>query len=196
MKKLLPYVMMLLPYFVFSQHKQDNFNVPIRAVQGDLNKDGLYDHVLVNMDTISETRPLRLQVFFAEANKKMRLVASSTQLIEAQYPIELEGQHNGNTIPNFYIEEGNLIMESYVNNQTRHTFRFKNGNFELIHFLKIDWDGKETTTQTKYNLLTGNYVEEYQLLGSEKVFERNKKNIPVKILPKLQNFIPFETEIY
>lgn len=115
MKKLLLYVLMLLPYFVFSQHVLGNFNVQIRAVQGDLNKDGLDDHVVVNMDTISETRPLRLQVFFAEANEKMRLVASSIQLIEAQYPIELEGKHNGNTVPNFYIEEGNLIMESYVN---------------------------------------------------------------------------------
>lgn len=174
----------------------DNYVVPIRSVIGDLNNDGLEDRVTVMMDTIGKTRPLRLQIFFTQNNGKSKLIVSSTKIIEAQYPIALKGKHNGNTIPNFYIEKGNLIMECYVNDTTRHTFRFKNGYFRLIHFLKMDWDGKETTIQTKYDLLTGNYVEEFQLLGSDEVFEKNKKKFKVKPLPKIQNFVPFETELY
>ncbi|MDY7395234.1 hypothetical protein UMM65_08265 [Aureibaculum sp. 2210JD6-5] len=177
-------------------YENDNFTVKIRQVKGDLNKDGLKDSVEVNMDTISKTRPLRLQIFFAQSSGKPELVVSSTKIIEAQYPIRLEGKHSGNTIPDFYIEKGNLIMESYINDKSRHTFKFRNGNFELIHFSKINWDGKETTTQTKFNLLTGNYIEEYQMLGSDEIFEKNKKIITIKPLPKIQDFIPFQTEIY
>lgn len=49
-----------------------------KSEEGDLNKDKLNDKVVVEMDLKDETRPLRLQIFLSQLNKKRQLVVSST----------------------------------------------------------------------------------------------------------------------
>jgi hypothetical protein len=44
---------------------KDNYNYQVREEKGDLNNDGKIDKITVKMDTINETRPLRLQIFLA-----------------------------------------------------------------------------------------------------------------------------------
>lgn len=199
MKKTLFIALMLLSCIrVYSQNisLNNNFNVQIREDEGDLNKDGLIDRVIVSMDTINETRPLRLQIFFSQPDGKFKLMVSSTKIIEAQYPIEKKGKHNGHQIPDFFIENGDLHMECYIKGQSVHKFRFKNGNFELVHFSNVFWDGINTTTETKFNLLTGRFIKQSQLLGSDEIFGKTEKTISIRPLPKIQNFRPFENELY
>lgn len=63
---------------LYSQKPKDNFNVTVRTEEGDLNNDGLVDQVLVKMDTIDETQPLKLEIYFLKSNRKYKLNVSTT----------------------------------------------------------------------------------------------------------------------
>jgi hypothetical protein len=192
----------VLVLFQISTHAQgsvvkNNFNVPVRAEFGDLNRDRVADKVEVTMDTADATVPLKLEIFFAQPGGKFKLVISSTRIIEPQYPAEKNGAYSGKQIPDFFIEDGILNMVSEIDGgQAQHQFRFQNGNFELVHVIKANWDGENTTTETDFNLLTGESVEIVKSLGSEKILKQLKKKVLIKPLPLIQNFKPFEKEMY
>lgn len=78
-----------------------------------LNHDGKLDKVNVKMDTVDETRPLRLQIFLSQPNWKLTF-AVSDKIIEPQYPAENQGKHNGYQILDFVIEKGILKMWSEI----------------------------------------------------------------------------------
>ena len=59
-----------------------NFDYKIREVAGDLNKDKLPDKVIVTQDTLNKNAPYRLQVFFKEPSGQLKLIVSSTKIIE------------------------------------------------------------------------------------------------------------------
>lgn len=196
MKKLLPIFLLLTGIHIYSQDKiKDSFTVKVREEEGDLNKDGLTDKVMVSMDTAASTVPLKLEIFFGQSGGKLKRVLSSANIIEPQYPSGKNGKHTENQIPNFSVEDGNLIMISDIKEgQSQHTFRYKNGNFELIHLSKSFWDGKNTTKETDFNLLTGIKTEETKALGSEKPVKKNKTVMKIQTLPKLQDFRKFGKE--
>ncbi|MGY0039665.1 hypothetical protein [Pedobacter sp. NJ-S-72] len=76
-----------------SKKKKDNYTYVVREEKGDLNNDGKRDKIMVKMDTIGETRPLILQIFFlSQPNGKLTLAVSSTKIIEPQYPAENHGK--------------------------------------------------------------------------------------------------------
>ncbi|WDF45829.1 hypothetical protein PQ459_13075 [Chryseobacterium sp. KACC 21268] len=171
------------------------FTVPVREENGDLNGDGLADQVVIKMDTADITRPLQLEIFFQQKDSKYKLVASSTKLFAPQY--NKDGKYAGNVLPDVVIDNGILNILTELNaNHSQHQFKFQNENFELIHYFNVIWDGKNTTTETKFDLLTGNYSVESQQLGSDKLTVLEKKKIVVKPLPKLQNFVPFANQLY
>lgn len=191
----------LLVIFVYTQFNvclqaqklKDNFNVIIRTEEGDLNRDGLMDKVIVSMDTVNRTEPLRLQVFFLQHNGKYLLKVSTEKLIEPQYP---DGKYCGNQIPDFEIENGYLNMISEIKkNHFTHKFKFNNGNFELQGISKVTWDGNDLTTETEFNLLTGKRTEITKSLGSEKILKKNIKKIIVKPLPRINNFNAFDSKL-
>lgn len=192
----------ILVLFHISVHAQDsavknNFNVPVKAEHGDLNKDGLADKVEVAMDTADATVPLRLQVFFAQPGGMYKLVVASTKIIEPQYPADKNGEYNGKQIPDFFIEDGILSMVSEVTNgQAVHQFRFQHGHFELIAVSIATWDGKNTTTETSFNLVLGIRTVTLKALGSEAILKETKDKRLVRPLPQLQNFKPFEKDGY
>lgn len=199
MNKILLTFLILLQLQAWAQVEtlKNNFNVPIRLEEGDLNNDGRIDKIVVDMDTADATVPLRLQIFFAQPGGKFKLMVSSVQIIEAQYPPEKKGAHNGKQIPDFFIEDGIIHMVSEVNGgQAVHQFRFQKGNFELIHVSQATWDGKNTTIETDFNLLTGIRTEQTKSLGSEKILKENKTKVSVRPLPVIQRFKPFEKELY
>jgi hypothetical protein len=199
MKNILFVIFILLQISAQAQNGslRDNFNVPVRDEQGDLNKDGRIDKVVVTMDTADGTVPLRLQIFFAQPGGKFKLMVSSTKIIEAQYPLDKKGKHNGKQIPDFFIEDGILHMVSELTNgQADYQFKFQHGNFELIHIAQASWDGVNTTTETDFNLLTGTRITSVKSLGSEKILKESKKKVLIRPLPKIQNFKPFENELY
>ncbi|MNK85769.1 hypothetical protein D3C87_1056590 [compost metagenome] len=171
------------------------FTVPVREEIGDLNGDGLADKVVIKMDTADITRPLQLEIFFQQKDLKYQLVASSKKLLAAQYHID--GKYAGNVIPDLMIEDGMLnILSEHEGKKIDHCFKFQNGNFELIYYFDVLWDGKNTTTQTTYNLASGEYKVESQQLMSDEVTVLEKKKMVVKPLPKLQDFVPFENQFY
>lgn len=177
---------------------KDKFDVIVKEEEGDLNHDKKNDRVIVEMDVVSDTRPLRLRIFLSQPNKKeLQLAISSTQIIESQYPTEKNGEHSEGTIPDFFIEDGNLQMLTDIRGfKSRYTFRFKNDSFELIKISRVIWDGKNTTSETEIDLLAGTKVEFDQELGSDQILNRRKATLKVSLLPKIQNLTFSDLEKY
>lgn len=202
MKKLLPHILFLLSFntngFSQSIKNQNTFTEVVAQEEGDLNNDKKPDKVIVEMDVKSGTRPLRVQIFLSQPNiKTPKLIVSSTKIIESQYPKNKKGQHNGNPIPDFFIEDGNLQMLTDINDlKSRYTFKFQNGNFELIKISRVIWDGKNKTSETEIDLLKGTKIEFDQELGSDKIFNKRQKSTKFKSLPKIQDLTFSQLETY
>lgn len=202
MKKKLQYIALLLFSInsnLFSQKiiNKDNYTFLVQKEVGDLNNDKLNDKVMVEMDEKEDTRPLRLQIFLSQADKKLQLVVSSSKIIESQYPKEKNGKYNGNPIPDFFIEEGKLIMLTDINNRkSKYTFRYKNESFELINISRVIWDGKNATTETTINFLTRKKEKFSQELGSDKILNKKITSIQLSKIPKIQDLNFSDLEKY
>ncbi|MGO4708684.1 hypothetical protein AB4Y90_06105 [Chryseobacterium sp. 2TAF14] len=173
---------------MYSQQQKNNehFTVRVKEKMGDLNRDGLQDKVILTMDTVDVQRPLKLQVFLLQPNRKLRLEFSSKEVFNPQYP---DGKYGGDQIPDISIENGNLILTTEIKDAKKsHTFRYQNGKFELIKISEINWDGKDITTETKFDLVKGEKTETSKSLGSEKAKKKKPTKIAIKTLPTLQNF--------
>jgi hypothetical protein len=195
MKKLslLFFIFIQINLYSQTQKVKDNFNITIRNVEGDLNNDGLMDKVLVKMDTINETQPLKLEIYFLQKNKKYKLNVSTTNLMQPQYP---NGKYCGNQIPDFIIEKGCLSMVSEIGKKHfSHDFKFNNAFFELRNISSVIWDGGNLTTETEFNLLTGQKTEITKALGSEKILKKTTKKIIVKQLPTINDFRAFDSKL-
>lgn len=191
------FVLILAQINGFAQYNKDNFNYVVREEEGDLNRDGKTDRVIVEMDTVDKTSPLRLQIFLSQPNGKVALAVSSTQIIEAQYPAEKNGAYNGFQIPSFRIENGNLLMWSEIEKgNITYEFKYQKGNFELISIEKLTnnstkgyIDEDTLFTEMKFNLITGMRIETDDT-NSTKVLKNNvrKKTVKIRPLPKMQDF--------
>lgn len=197
MKNILFAFCALIQITVYSQNKagKDNFNIIVREETGDLNNDNRRDKLILSMDTVDTTVPFRLQIFLSQPDGKLKLHTSSTDIIEAQYPVELKGKHSENQTPTFSIENGNLyVLSDIKDGHAEYTFRYKNGNFDLINVSKGTWDGKNLTTETEINLLTGLRTATVKRLGSEDIVKETKNRIKRGSQPTLQDFKKFEKE--
>lgn len=185
---------------VYSQKSSDkhNFNYAVKEDEGELNNDQQNDKVIVEMDVKANERPFRLQIFLSQPKtKQLKLAVSSTKIIESMYPAEKKGEHNGNTIPDFFIENGVLQMVTdNKNRKSRYSFQFRNGNFELINISRVSWDGKNTTSEIEINLLAGTKIEFDQELGSDKILNKRKKSVKFATLPKIKDLIFSDLENY
>ncbi|WP_342327480.1 hypothetical protein [Pedobacter sp. FW305-3-2-15-E-R2A2] len=192
---------------LFAQNikNKDNYTYQVREEKGDLNNDGKMDKITVKMDTINETRPLRLQIFLSQPNgKKLTLAVSSTKIIEPQYPVENQGKFNGYQIPSFFIEKGILTMWSEIKGgNITYDFKYHKGNFELINVKKLTnnatkgyIDESTIFTETKFNLISGLRTETDELLGSKKILNKRKKIIRISPLPKIQDFKFSDKKLY
>ncbi len=185
-KLLIFLVLASMNMYAQQQKNIEHFTVRVREEVGDLNKDGLQDKVILTMDTVDAQQPLKLQIFLLQSNRKLRLEFSSKEVFNPQYP---DGKYGGDQIPSIFIEDGNLILYSEINDVKQYyTFRYQNKNFELIKISKIIWDGKDTTTETQFDLVKGEKTENSKLLGSEKTKKKKPTKIALKTLPTLQNF--------
>ena len=183
---------------------KNKYTYVVREEKGDLNHDGKIDRVTVKMDTIDETRPLRLQIFLSQPNGKPALATSSDKIIEPQYPSENQGKFNGYQIPSFFIENGILKMWSEIKggNITYH-FKYNKGNFELIYVDKLTYnatkgyiDENTIFTETKFDLITGIRTESDEKLGSTKPLAVRKKRVFIKPLPKIQDVKFSDKDLY
>lgn len=201
MKKILSIIifLFLVNANLYSQKNvnKSNYTSLIQEEVGDLNHDKKNDRIMVEMDVIDETMPVRVQIFLSQPDKKLQLVVSSTKLIENEYPADKNGKHNDNVIPDFFIEEGKLIMLTDINNRkSRYEFRLKQNNFELIKISRVIWDGKETTSETEIDLIKGTKTEYNRDFSPNKKNIKNTKLKPIKTLPKIQDLSFSDLEQY
>ncbi|MDM1556867.1 hypothetical protein HX126_20135 [Chryseobacterium indologenes] len=160
----------------------------IQEEVGDLNNDKRNDKIMVEMDVKDVTGPLRVQIFLSQPDKKLKMIVSSTKLIESQYPANKKGEHNGNPIPGLFIEDGKLKMLTNINNRkSSYEFRLNKNNFELVKISRVIWDGKDTTFETRIDLIAKTKIEYEQVTGSEKLLNKKKKEIKISALPKIQD---------
>lgn len=192
MKNIVLISSLLAGIFTYSQQKQHPF-VQVREEFGDLNKDGLQDKVTVSMDTVNAEQPLKLEIFFLQPNKKFKLIVSSTEIMNPQYP---KGKYGGDQVPDVFIEDGYFILYSEIKDiKNQYKFLFNNGKFELINLSKVRWDGKNTTTETEFDLLKGTRTEISQLLGSDKIIKKSEKKISMKPLPTIETLRKFDHQL-
>ncbi|MFL9832601.1 hypothetical protein [Chryseobacterium terrae] len=188
MKKTSLIFLMFISMNIYSQQQKNNehFTVRVKEEVGDLNRDGLQDKVILTMDTVNIQKPLKLQIFLLQSNRKLKLEFFSKDVFNPQYP---NGKYGGNQIPGISIQNGNLILYTEIKDvKEYYTFRYQNGKFELINVSKIIWDGKETTTEVKFDLVKGEKTEINKLLGSKKDKKKKPTKIILKTLPTLENF--------
>lgn len=209
MKKGFLYCLFLLMYFpisLFAQNSKgkDHYTYQVREEDGDLNKDGTMDKVVVQMDTVDKTRPMRVQIFLSQPNGKFALAVSSTKMIEPQYPAGNKGEFNAYQIPSFFIEKGILKMWSEIKGgNITYDFKYNNGHFELINVNKITHnatkgytDQNTIFTETNFDLVTGIRIEIDEVPGSAKARQVRKKKVLIRPLPKIHDFKFSDKEIY
>lgn len=194
MKNIVLIFSVLAGILTYSQQKEIQHHfVQVREELGDLNKDGLKDKVTVSMDTVDAEQPLKLEIFFLQPNKKFKLIVSSTEIMNPQYP---NGKYGGDQVPHVFIEDGYLILYSEIKDvKNQHKFLFNNGKFELINLSKVSWDGKNITTETEFDLIKGTRTEIAQLLGSEKIIKKTEKKISINPLPTIQTLRKFDHQL-
>lgn len=167
---------------------KDNYTAQVQEEEGDLNNDKHNDKIVVEMDVKDDTRPLRVQIFLSQPDKKLHLAVSSTKLIESQYPANKKGEYNGNPIPGLFIEDGTLKMLTNINDRkSSYEFRLNKNNFELVKISRVFWNGKNTTFETKIDLIAKTKIEFQQELGSDEILNKRKKEIKINALPKIQD---------
>lgn len=166
----------------FAQH--------IQKVTGDLNKDQRADYVLVTQDTLQDTAPYRLQVFFAQADGSHKQVVSTDKAIRPEFPNGRAKHTWGDGFAQLSIHSGILWIEmGLIRGHYEHKFRFQNGHFELIGYTYVNSDGLGTIYSTDFNLSTGVHIhkkEPYGLSG-EKASTETKKML-LRPLPALETF--------
>lgn len=67
----------------------------VLQAKGDLNGDGLADSAVVKQDTLADTFPYMLQIYFAQAKGEYKLTVSSSKIIPAQFPEGKDGYRTG-----------------------------------------------------------------------------------------------------
>lgn len=200
------FIFLSVPLNLLAQNNniKEHYTYQVREEHGDLNGDGKMDRITVEMDTLDETRPLRLQIFLSQPNGKLALAVSSTKIIEPQYPVGNQGKFNGYQIPDFFIEKGILKMWSEIKGgNITYDFKYKNGNFELMYVNKLTnnattgyIDEKTIFTETKFDLVTGIRTETDEISGSDKALKVRKKRVLIRPLPKIQDFKFSDKELY
>lgn len=193
------FLLQIFPVVINAQKARNQINnfVEIREENGDFNNDGHVDKTIISIDTVSTTRPILLQIFLSQPNGELKLAVSSTKIIEEMYPAHKNGKTREFQISTFVSEDGLLKMISEIKGgMASYQFKYQKGNFELIHVSKSTWDGKNTTTETEYNLRTGVKIEVKKNLGSEKIVNKKIKKMPLKPLIKIQDLLYSDLTVY
>ena len=180
-----------------SYEKTDVYTSIVTTVIGDLNKDSLADMVMVTQDTVAESAPYKLQVFFGLLNGDYKLMVETTKAIGVQFP-NGRGWLTGNGFSGVVISKGVLTIENeLLRGHFEHKFRFQNGDFELIGFSYGSSDGNGMVSSIDFNLSTGIRIETQEPYNdSDEPVTKKTAKIIIRPLPKLQDFIPFENEYY
>jgi hypothetical protein len=126
-----------------------------------------------------------------------KLIVSSTRIIAPQYPDGRNEYTTANAFLDVTIEKDVLSVNfELMRGHYEHRFRYQNGNFELIGFSMVYSDGFGVMTITDFNLSTGNRIEKTERYDTGKLLSVSKKKILIRPLPKLQDVVPMENDLY
>lgn len=182
---------------VYAQAKRpkDTFTHTVTSIKGDLNKDAIEDTVIVTQDTLQDTAPYRIQVFFGTESGGRQLIVTSEKLIDPQYPNGKGGFISGNGFSGIEIKKGILIVSNeLLRGHYEYKFRYQNDNFELIGYTYVSSDGLGMMYSVDFNLSTGMRFSKSERYDSDKVISDKKEKVLIRPLPKLQDIIPFEQD--
>lgn len=173
-----------------------NFNVRTSKVVGDLNNDQLKDLVLIDQDTSQNTAPYRLQIYFATASGKFKLMFSSTKALPPQFPYGKDGYDTSVEFDRVLIKNNAIILEnSLLRGNNTHKFRYQHGDFQLIGFSSVNSDGNGLIYTIDHNLSTGVRTEKCENYETDKLVSKNTYIERPKRLHYLKNFDPLEGDL-
>lgn len=162
-----------------------------------MNHDGISDVAIVTQDTLQDTAPYLVEIYFRNSNNELDLMVSTQKAIEPQYVNGRDGFIPGSGFDFLKIVDGGLLIENQLlTGFYSHLFYFQNGKFELIRFKTLYSDGYGKTYQIDYNLRTGKLKRLVESNEEEEIFEDSKEIIKVETLPKLSDFEPFTGKYY
>lgn len=171
---------------LFSQESKNNYSKTIYSIEGDLNRDGIADLVTVKQDSSSKYKPHLLEIKFKKSDGNYETIFTSEKTLWEIHP---EGDANTVAIlEDLQIKKGVLIFTNqYIRGNTKHKFRYQNGNFELIGY--TSHEGGPGLVYIDYNLITGSKITHNNPYDNPKA---GKKTTIEKIspLPKLHDLEP------
>lgn len=180
-----------------SSFKVQQFNTAIKFAIGDLNKDGKVDSVMVTQDTAAETAPYKVEVYLKQSNGSYKLFSYSTQLLIPEYPDGRDGYRHGISFENITIQKGVLLVTtSLLRGSFTHKFRYQNNAMELIGYTYASSNGIGTIEEIDFNLSTGLRIEKETNYETDQVIRRSESIRKIRPLPKLEEVIPFEHDLY
>ncbi|PHR36734.1 MAG: hypothetical protein COA38_01550 [Fluviicola sp.] len=175
--------------------KTPTFDFIASSSQGDLNKDGILDLVIVTQDTVSNFGPYRLEIFFTQVNGDKKLILQSDQAIDVAYPDGKDGWLYGNDFEQVTIHNGVLWIEvGFLRGHMEHKFRYQNDHFELIGYSCANVSSGHLTT-IDYNLSTGQRIEKKCRIDQDLKLVSDAI-IKLNPLPSLEDFTPYTNEHY
>lgn len=183
-------IIAFIHFNVFCQNYKNNYDHVVFKIQGDLNKDGVLDLVIVMEDTVNKNNPYLLEIKFGTPNGGYKTVLSSEEAVTNKYP---EGnESNIILLENLEIKQGILIFTNQlIRGSYVHKFRYQNGNFELIGFTYNN-ASPGYIEYLDYNLSTGKKVMINREYETDKIIEKMITTEKISPLPTLRNFAPFD----
>ncbi|RAJ32150.1 hypothetical protein [Pedobacter cryoconitis] len=164
--------------------------------KGDLNKDGLPDWIIVTQDTVADTAPYRLQVFFTQPDGQQKLIVSSDKIIAPQFPNGKNGLRSDAGFESVTINNQVITIKNQLTRgMFSHKFRYQHGNFELIGFKHSGSDGLGSMYNDDFNLSSGIRFYKEQRYDTGKIITNKKEKKLIRPLPKLQDYVPFEKDL-
>ena len=164
----------------------------LSTINGDLNKDGLSDRVIVFHDTITAKSTYKLEIQFGTpVDNIFEPIIITEKGIKADFPDaeSIEDRfYTGEMFNEVVINKGLLkIRFNLQRGHYEHTYRYQNKHFELIGFDYITGD-PDYLFSSSFNLSTGTrVVKEKNGKFKEKI---KTEKILLKELPILGYFVP------
>ena len=194
---------LLLGLFIFISNQillaqtKDNF-FEKQVVVADVNFDNIKDVIQIYQDTINPKAVYRLEISLAEIDSVGKYeIVSTEKAIKSDFPDAetIDDRFwSGEMFDKVEVVDGilcirfNLTRGYYV-----HKYKFSNDLFELIQVKRVEGNS-DYLEEVDFNLISGE--------RSIKISEGNKKpQIKKEVkkitpLPKLGEFVPFETELF